>query len=115
VTIADTRLKCKTIVASVPRDVLIICILIVACLASFVLGYLAGKDAWQALNGQGSESRTIPLNTPEVVVASRAGTKYYLPTCAGVDKISDDNKVWFATAELARAQGYEPASNCKGL
>jgi len=117
--IADVREKCKTAVVSVPRDVLIIGILIGTCLASFGLGYFAGKDAGQALGGQGSstslETRTTPLNTPGEVVASKAGTKYYLPTCAGADRISDDNKVWFASADLARAQGYEPASNCNGI
>lgn len=48
-------------------------------------------------------------------VASKTGSKYYLPACAGAKRIKDENKVWFATKELAAAAGYQPASNCKGL
>lgn len=48
-------------------------------------------------------------------VASKSGTKYYLPTCAGANRIKEENKVWFATAGEARAKGLEPAANCPGL
>jgi hypothetical protein len=44
-TIAEAREKCKSLVAKAPRDVLIIAVLILACLLSFGLGYLAGLDA----------------------------------------------------------------------
>lgn len=50
-----------------------------------------------------------------VYVASKNGTKYYLPTCSGAKRISDKNKVWFDTAAAATAAGYGPAANCKGL
>ncbi|MDP2651975.1 MAG: hypothetical protein Q8O94_02475 [bacterium] len=43
--IAETREKCKMLVAKVPRDVLGIAILILASFLSFGLGYLAGLDA----------------------------------------------------------------------
>jgi len=48
-------------------------------------------------------------------VASKNGSKYYLPTCSGVKRIKEENKVWFKSAEQARAEGYEPAVNCPGL
>lgn len=48
-------------------------------------------------------------------VASKTGSKYYLPSCAAAKRIKDENKVWFATKELAAAAGYQPATNCKGL
>ncbi len=48
-------------------------------------------------------------------VASKSGTKYYLPSCAGVSRIKEENKVWFATAAEAQAAGYGPAANCPGL
>ena len=44
-TISETRDKCKAFIAKIPRDVLIISILILASLLSFGLGYLAGLDA----------------------------------------------------------------------
>lgn len=48
-------------------------------------------------------------------VASKTGTKYYLPSCATAKRIKDENKVWFATKQQAEAAGYQAAANCKGL
>jgi len=49
------------------------------------------------------------------VVASKSGTKYHYPWCAGARQISVANKITFSSTEEARAAGYLPASNCKGL
>lgn len=49
------------------------------------------------------------------VVASKNGTKYYLPWCGSAQKIAEKNKVFFASALEAERAGYEKASNCKGL
>ncbi len=46
-------------------------------------------------------------------VASKNGAKYYTPTCSGASRITDANKVWFATAATAEAAGYTRATNCK--
>lgn len=48
-------------------------------------------------------------------VASRNGTKYYLPFCGTVNRIKEENKIWFNTKEEAEAAGFGPASTCKGL
>ena len=48
-------------------------------------------------------------------VASKSGTKYYLPWCGGVKRIKDENKVWFKTKDEAEGAGYSPAANCKGI
>lgn len=120
-TIADLREKCKGYLARVPRDAIILGVLVLASSASFALGYLAGQGG-----GQGSrlllEDLTVaPLPAAAAaaagtgVVASKNGTKYYLPTCAGAERISDANKVWFATPAAATEAGYTPAANCKGL
>jgi len=119
-TIAEAREKCKTFVAKVPRDMLIISILVLASSASFGLGYLAGLNA-----GQGSDINP-PSSAPSVdgrttagtagkFVASKTGTKYYLPSCASSKRISAANRIWFDTKEEAQVAGYSPASNCKGL
>jgi len=50
-----------------------------------------------------------------LVLASKSGTKYYYPWCTGVDRIKEENKVWFATIEDARKVGLTPASGCSGL
>lgn len=49
------------------------------------------------------------------VVASKTGSKYHFPWCAGSQRIKEANKLWFATVEEARTAGYTPAENCKGL
>lgn len=113
-TIADMGIKCKALPARIPRDVLIIGVLLTASSASFGLGFLAGQDVGQ---GSGTDPLTSPSGTLKTmpVVASKTGTKYYLPGCSGIDRITDDNKVWFASPQLAQAQGYEPAMQCDGL
>lgn len=115
-TIAEAREKCKIFIGDrIPRDVFIISILILASLFSFGLGYLAGLDAMSS-KGQGSK---IIIEEPSItttsgqVIASKTGTKYYLPSCASASRISEENKIWFASVELAKTAGYTPAANCK--
>lgn len=115
------REKCKMLTAKVPRDAFILAVLVLASSFSFGLGYLAGLDT--NLSGQGSgitiideeSSPSAHSSQTGKVVASKTGTKYYLPECAGADRILDANKIWFASASLALTAGYTPAANCKGL
>lgn len=113
-TIADAREKCKAALGLVPRDLLIFGVIILASSASFGLGLLAGREA-----GQGSETALeAPLcsaSSTGAIVASKGGTKYYLPWCAGADRITEANRVWFASPRAAEKAGYAPAANCKGL
>ena len=117
--IAEARNKCKEFLEKIPRDALIVAILILACSASFGFGFLAGMDgAGPSRSGQGtpiSVSCATDTGTSNSIVASKNGTKYYLPTCAGANQISDANKVWFVSASAAEAAGYTKATNCKGL
>ena len=120
--IAEAREKCKTLIAKIPRDMLTIAVLVLASFASFGLGFLAGLDAdLSAQAGQGggleivASTTEVGASTEGGVVASKNGTKYYLPSCAGAEKISAANKVWFVSTSAARAAGYTPAANCKGL
>ena len=48
-------------------------------------------------------------------VASKNGTAYHFPWCAGALKIKEENKIWFETKEDATKAGYKPAGNCEGL
>ncbi len=114
-TIAEAREKCKSALGRIPRDVLIMAILLLASSASFGLGYLAGRDGGE---GSGRYPDATPLMTAATssgIFASKNGTKYYLPGCTGADRISDANKVWFVSALAARSAGYAPAAGCKGL
>jgi hypothetical protein len=54
-------------------------------------------------------------NSNEVVVGSKNGTKYHYPWCSGAKQIAEKNLITFNSIEEARAKGYTPASNCKGL
>lgn len=62
-----------------------------------------------------ANAATNPVAGQGVFVASKSGTKYYLPTCSGVARIKEENKVWFDTKAEAEAAGYGPAANCPGL
>jgi len=90
---------------------------------------LPGSIATSTPAGQGTESSPAQTLTPAPqpaaaaaalpqtgnYVASKTGTKYYLPSCATAKRIKDENKVWFATKQQAEAVGYQPSSTCKGL
>lgn len=132
-----------------PRDVILLAILILASTGSFGLGVVAGRESGQG-NREGESggkiliekpaaAETAPAAAGEAVdpateavgsvktksapapasggqyVASKSGTKYYLPWCGTAKRIKDGNKVWFASKAEAEAAGYEPAKNCKGL
>ncbi len=53
--------------------------------------------------------------TTGTYMASKTGSKYYLPSCGSAKRIKEENRVWFATKQQAETAGYEPAANCKGL
>ncbi|MDO8560811.1 MAG: hypothetical protein Q7R91_01180 [bacterium] len=48
-------------------------------------------------------------------VASKNGKNYYLPSCAGVSRIKEENRIWFATKGEAEHAGLIGAGNCPGL
>ncbi len=50
-----------------------------------------------------------------LLVGSLAGRKYHFPWCAGAQRISEKNKIWFNSVGEAQKAGYTPAANCKGL
>lgn len=111
--IAETRKKCKTLVAKIPRDAFIVAVLVIVSSASFGLGYLAGLDAMASETD--CTFRSLAGEATGKYLASKSGTKYYLPECAGAERISEANKVWFASAVAAQAAGYTPAVNCNGI
>jgi hypothetical protein len=66
-------------------------------------------------SSDGTQTQPSPKATAGAVVGSKNGTKYHLPTCPGAKQISEKNKITFNSIEEAKAKGYTPASNCKGL
>ena len=116
------------------KDIAILLVVLITSFLSFFLGFLAGKDTSRAYEssalfleknttssaievfgdpeGRGVLRESIPEGGH--VVASKNGSKYYLPWCGGVNTIKEENKIWFASAEEAKIAGYTPATNCKG-
>lgn len=58
---------------------------------------------------------TPPAPVDGIVVASKTGEVYYLPTCASAKRITPEKLVTFASRAEAEAAGYRAAKNCKGL
>ncbi len=107
-------------------------LIILIAIASFGLGRMSVERDLEPLNTQTNSqaltalaSLEVEANTPEVkgsemkaetkVIASRSGTKYHLPDCAGAKQIKPENRIEFESIEAAKAAGYSPAANCPGL
>lgn len=100
-------------------------IFLLVSIVSFSLGRLSkiseNRPPIRVLYEREGEVKGISTSGPEnnsnqeTVVASKNGTKYHYPWCAGAKQISEKNKIIFNSIEEARASGYTPASNCKGL
>ncbi|HWH16295.1 MAG TPA: hypothetical protein VNU25_01790 [Candidatus Paceibacterota bacterium] len=139
-TIADLRGRGKALAARIPADMLLILVLLLATTLAFGLGVLAGRDMGKAQGSNGFWIEELPReevgkgggpaaalsavvsSEPAPVgkasgtyVASKNGTKYYLPSCGGSKRIKEENKIWFDTKEEAESAGYGPAANCPGL
>ena len=54
----------------------------------------------------------VKAKSAQNFVASKNGTRYYLPSCSGVKRIKEENKIYFATREEAEQSGLLPAANC---
>ncbi len=141
-TIAGLRETGKQYLDRIPKDVLILAILVLTATASFGLGVLAGRDGLGGASGLplgagkhdlwieqlpaddlgkgGGPAAAASANTSvgqgsDPYVASRTGKKYYLATCGSAKRIAEANRVYFATKADAEAAGLTPAANCPGL
>lgn len=56
-----------------------------------------------------------PLPAAGGVIGVKTSKKYYFPWCHPIPRLKETNAVPFASIEEARAAGYVPAKNCKGL
>jgi hypothetical protein len=139
-TIAGMKEEGKMPFGRIPADYLIILVILLTATAAFGLGILVGREMDRGgepddrfwIEDLGGKAEVLPASAasapsaakkeaPAAVaaekkyVASKNGTKYYLPECSGVKRIKEENKVWFASKEIAEAEGYGPAANCPGL
>ena len=75
---------------------------------------ISGQTAEES-SSSNSQISTSNFQPGGQVVGSKNGTKYHFPWCAGAQRIKEENKKWFDSVAAARAAGYTPAGNCKGL
>ncbi len=82
------------------------------------IGYPNKSQASSAVNTI-SEPNIISASetstTNGEVVGSKSGKKYYFPWCGTATRIKPENQVHLASIDLARAAGFTPGGNCKGL
>lgn len=93
-------------------------LIVVVGLASFGLGRFSAFEDTRpviAIHQAPIATSTVPLRMGGYVVASDTGTVYYLPWCAGAQKVALTKQRWFQTEKAAQAAGYRAAKNCKGL
>lgn len=132
-TISEVREGSKQLWGKIPSGLVYTLILLLGCTGSFGLGLLASDELLR-----GSEPRfqieeaVSPSQLPAAAVqaiseppealpeggqyvASKNGTRYYLPWCGGAKQIKEENKVWFTSKEDAERAGYTAAKNCKGI
>lgn len=89
-------------------------------LASFALGRQSVESPTVAGQSTYQEAGVVFVDAPKAAVASDAvpvaasknGTKYHRLDCPGATTIKEANLIRFASVDLARAAGYEPAGNC---
>lgn len=59
------------------------------------------------------ESSKQEIQKEKMYVASKNGKLYYTASCSGAKRISEKNRVWFASASDAEKSGYTLSSSCK--
>ncbi len=132
--LTDLLSKIKSFLAKNQQDLFLAALVFLMSVVSFGLGRLSAlwpekepiriENHESRIMNQGNIGATIPPHDSNPViqdsaggnfVASKNGSSYHLPDCPGAKQIKEENKLWFKTADAARAAGYKPAGNCPGL
>ena len=123
--VADSFKKVKEWCKENHKDLFIAGIIFCTGLSSFGLGRLSVDlkpnsplVVTDSAANPPMDQHTVPnasIRTDKRVAASRNGTAYYFPWCAGLLRIKEENKVWFPTKEAAEIAGLTLAGNCRGL
>lgn len=93
-------------------------IIVLVGLSAFGLGRLSALEEQKGnlIIREGQSAAVAEASAgPHNFVASRNGTRYYIPTCTGAQRIKEENKIWFGSEAEARSAGYTPAAGCPGL
>jgi len=90
-------------------------VVVLVGLSAFGLGRLSVTGLPAAGAAPAPASAKVVSAEEGQFVASKAGTKYYLPSCAGASNIKEENRVYFVSVAQAQAAGYTAAANCPGI
>jgi len=110
--------KIKVLTDEVIAEWGLVAIVFFVALASFGLGRLSALEGARppvSVIQAPEDQKVRAMTLGGQFVASRTGSAYYYPWCAGATKILPQNQRWFQSEEAARKAGYAPAKNCKGL
>ncbi|HVM73427.1 MAG TPA: hypothetical protein VMU13_00930 [Candidatus Paceibacterota bacterium] len=116
--IHDFVLRCKLVLEQGIGDWGLYILVLLLGLSAFGLGRLSAMESVQP---PVSITMAPTLTSPQGMypggeyIASRTGSVYYFPWCIGGEDIPQDAQIWFKTVDAAKAAGYAPAKNCKGL
>lgn len=131
--LSDYLQKVKSRILENKSDLYVAALIFLVSIASFGLGRLSvlwpEKEPITITNDKlliTNEVDKASVNSSPVInnssllakgryVASKNGTAYHFPWCAGALKIKEENKIWFQTKGEAEKAGYKPAGNCEGL
>ena len=102
------------------KDLFIGLIIILGCFLSYGLGRLSKIESSRppvTISSPDASSSIqmvarVSAGAGDKIVASKNGTKYYLPWCGGSKNIKEANRVTFDTEALAQTAGYTRATNC---
>lgn len=116
-TIQEIGLLSKAYLGEAAQEWGLFALFLLVSLASFGLGRLSVLvEAKPLISVSQAASGAIPaLSKGGYYVGSWSGRIYYFPWCAGAEKIAPAKQRWFQSEQDARAAGYQPAKNCRGL
>ena len=96
------------------NEVYIFIVFFVIAVFSFFLGRISvDNEKAFIVNSYKTDSGTNSQITTGNIAASINGTKYYYTWCSGINRIKEENLIYFNTEEEAQATGYTLAKNCK--
>jgi hypothetical protein len=116
--IQEMWLKVKSAGEGMVAEWGLILVVFLVAFSSFGLGRLsATESARPAVSVRQAPVEAEPrgMAVGGLLVASRSGSVYHYPWCAGASQIKEENRIWFANEEAERKVGYTPSKNCKGL
>lgn len=114
--IAEIKTKIKSFSLESIHQIYVVFLIILTAGTAFSLGRLSVDPYEYAATILYPEEVLVraeqSLDKNREVVASKKGSRYYFLWCEGVEDLSEVNKIFFETPQLAEDAGYTIAKNC---